>query len=332
MRRDSAKRVAVFAAFLVCLAVIAILLFNIDKIFPTEEKPISTGMTATEIKKEKDTVYIDGEAYLPKEQITNYLLIGVDSEGKASDRGSAQADFILLLSFNDKEKTYAMVQINRDTMTEVDEIDILGTKVKTRVEQIALSHSYGDYFGITNEKKCMNTSKSVSRLLFGAKIERYISMTMGAVPALVDAIGGVDMTFEEDLTEIDPEYKKGATVTLFGEDAMTFVQARGSLSNSTNVARMERQREFISAFRDSLKGKNFSEEALLSIYENASDYIFTDGGSEDFEKLATCITEYEFEGFLNIEGESAVDEFMQFYPDRDSLLSIVKELFYVKAE
>ena len=44
---------------------------------------------------------------------------------------------------------------------------------------------------------------------------------MNAMSKLNEAVDGVKMTFTEDLTELDPQMKSGATLTLTDEQAGT---------------------------------------------------------------------------------------------------------------
>ena len=66
---------------------------------------------------------------------------------------------------------------------------------------------------------------------------------MTAIRVLNDLVGGVSVTMEEDGTQIDPAFVKGATVRLSGSQAEAFVRARMGLENDTNLARMQRQRQ-----------------------------------------------------------------------------------------
>ena len=46
------------------------------------------------------------------------------------------------------------------------------------------------------------------------------------------------------------------------------------------------------------------------------------------QTLAKKFNQYEFAGIKSIDGENKVEEFVEFYPDEDSLKKVVVELFY----
>ena len=72
-----------------------------------------------------------------------------------------------------------------------------------------------------------NTVRAVSDLLSGIGIDYYISMNMDGVGVLNDSIGGVDVEVLDDFEDV-PEFKKGETVHLTGDLALTYVRGRMS--------------------------------------------------------------------------------------------------------
>ena len=276
-----------------------------------------------------ERVYINDVAYLPNKNVKNYLIIGIDEFGEVDSGGVAQADFILILSANKADKTYRMISINRDTMTEVTVCDIFGNKTGERVEQIALSHAYGSSFEITNPQKCKNTVNAVSNLLYGVKFDSYMSMTMDAVSILVDEMGGVEITVPQDLTSVDERFVEGEKVLLDGELTHAFIRARGGLEDSTNVARMERQRVFLDAFPKKVKDSGIDKQGMIDQYEAISEYTVSNSGVEIFDEISLYMSEYENLGMISLEGESVVgEEFMEFYVDEEALKTLVIDVFY----
>lgn len=329
--RIETKKTLLFIVLLIGLALTAALLFNLDNILRDEET--GTADSASDIKKDMDTVYIDGDAYIPRRKVKNYLLMGIDEFGAADKGGVAQADFLLVLSFDEIEKSYTMLFINRDTMTSVDVYDIFGKKIETRVEQIALSHAYGSPFDISNSQKCVNTAKSVSRLLSGIKFDSYVSLTMNAISEIVDCVGGVSVLVEDDMTVVDERLVAGETVLLDGELAMKYIRARSALADSTNIARMERQKKFLSAFIEKVGDAELDEDELIDFYDSLSPYVVTNSGIEIFDEMVDKIETYEMREALTLDGESVLGEvYIEFYVDEDSLNNVLREIFYEKAD
>ena len=180
-----------------------------------------------------------------KRELTNLLLIGVDwaemDSPAASGRYAGQADFLLLLTFDKKNRTISTLQIDRDTMTDIRVYGPFGDYTGMRETQICLSHAYG----ATAAENCENTVWAASRLLGNIPVDGYLALDMSAITALNDALGGVTVTLEEDFSALDPQMVRGATIALQGKQAETFVRGRTGVGDGTNAARMKRQKAFM---------------------------------------------------------------------------------------
>ena len=323
------RTILLFSVFLLCVALVAAVLFNLDRIMSAINGTPDDG--AGDRNDTLDTVYIDGEAYRPKSTVKNYLIIGIDKQGEVDSNGQAQADFILVLSFDSSDNTYTVMPINRDTMTEILVYDVFSGEAKESVAQIALSHNDGTYTEISNTRKCKNTAKAVSNLLYGVEFKNYASMTMDAVGIIVDYIGGVEVYVEYDMTMVDERLVGGQTVLLDGELALKFIGARGGVADETNVSRMERQMAFFDAFIKTAKNAELDEESLLKCFEDVEDYIVTNAGDGILGEISDKLENYEKKATVKIPGESKVGQkFMEFHVDEEGLKDIVTDVFYKK--
>lgn len=286
-----------------------------------------------DLAEELNAIYINDELYLPKNGVENYLIIGVDKAGETDSDQMGQADFLMVLSFDSNDMTYTMLSINRDTIARVEEVDIFGNR-RVVEKQIALSHAYESSQGLTNREKCESTAKAASSILCGMRFHGYMSMTMDAVKLLVDGIGGVDLVIEEDNTDIDPEYIPGATVTLNGERAMSFVRMRGGLNDSTNIARMRRQETFLKAFFEGIGNSELSDEEIFDLYEGADGYMYHSMGDDGYVELFHKLSSYERKNTVTLKGESRVGAggYMEFYVDKSHVEEVMVDVFYKKAE
>ena len=329
MKRNR-RTILLFVAFLLCIALVAAVLFNLDDII-SRINGTPSGDLGDKIDT-LDTVYIDGEAYRPRSTVKNYLIIGIDQSGSVESNGYAQADFMLVLSFDSSDNSYTVVSINRDTMTEISVSDPFSGEVTETVAQIALSHNDGTYTEISNNRKCKNTAKAVSDLLYGIEFKSYVSMSMDAVRIIVDHVGGVEVYVEYDMTSVDERLIAGQTVALDGELALKFIGARGGVADETNVSRMERQMVFFDAFTEKLKGMDIDEDFLLSCYDDVEEYIVTNADEGIFGEVAEKLNAYERKQTIIPPGEAKVGEkYMEFYVNEDELKDIVIDVFYKKA-
>ncbi len=272
----------------------------------------------------------EGKSYVPNESVESFLVLGLDKYDDYNDDESynndKQADFLMLFVFDNEAKKCTGIHINRDTMADVSVLGVAGNIIDTVTRQIALAHTYGN----GKDVSCRNTADSVSALLGGVKVNHYISVTMDSVDIINDYVGGVEVKLNEDLTLIDKSFVKGATVTLRGEKALEFVRTRYGLDDSSNIARMKRQRQYIEALYSKIvslseKDEEFAMDALLEM----SEHIVSDRSISQMQELADKFIEYDFEGIRVIEGDNTVGEkYMEFYADDKSVKDIVFDLFY----
>ena len=290
----------------------------------------SQGIFSGEGKLDSELEY-KGEKYSLKENIDTLLVLGLDKfEGDSSSdsyNNDKQADFLMLVVFDNDAKTFSTLHINRDTMANVRILAIDETKVvDTVTKQIALAHTYGK----GQEASCRNTKDSVEDVLLGVNIEHYISFTMDSVAAMNDFVGGVEVTVLDDFTGIDEALVKGEKVTLVGDQALTYIRTRYGLEDSSNKTRMVRQQQYVEALYEKAKGcLDTDEEFVIKLVDTMDDYVVYDSSDQRIKSFAEKFEEYEFLGIRELEGELKVgDQFVEFYPDEDSVYKNVIELFY----
>ena len=276
-----------------------------------------------------DKLEYNGQTYELKDNIDTILVLGLDkfkTEELSSFNNDKQADFLMLLVIDNSNKTYKTIQINRDTMTEMNVLGVAGDKIGTVVKQIALSHTYGN----GKEISCRNVANAVSKLLDGVEVDHYISLTMDAVQIYNDLVGGVTVEVLDDFTKIDETLVKGETVTLMGEQALIYVRARNGLDDATNRNRMNRQKQYLEALFDKSREKAKEDEEFISRAAlKLTEYLVSDYSGNRLETLLEDLSEYNYEKTLTISGESVVgEEFMEFYPDETSKKEAVIDCFY----
>lgn len=284
-------------------------------------------------QKTENTVYeYNGVEYVKNEDVESFLILGLDKFEDAINNDSynndQRADFLMLLVFDNSEKKFTAVHLNRDTMVNMNVLGVAGQKIGTVNKQLALAHTYGN----GRDVSCRNTADAVSELLNGVKVNHYLSITMDAVPILNDLLGGVEVTVLDDFSGIDDTLIKGETVTLHGDHALTYVRERYGLEDSSNSTRMVRQRQYMTAVYDKAmfeieNDDNFVIEASSKL----ADYIVSDRSVNQLQEIAKKLSQYKFTEIETLEGESVVkDGLMEFRPDADSIDKIVFELFYKK--
>ncbi len=280
---------------------------------------------------EEPVINYNGKTYTLKSDVETFLVIGLDKyeeESGSSEtfNNNKQADFLLLFVLDNASKKCSAIQINRDTMVNVNVLGVAGNRIDTVVKQIALAHTYGN----GKDVSCRNVADSVSSLLLGMRVTHYASVLLDAVPILNDAVGGVEVLVTDDFSGVDETIKKGETVTLTGEHALIYVRAREGMSEPTNVARMGRQKQYLNALYKKLQAAAATDaDFIADTAVRVSDYLVSDRSVTQLQDLAKKITDYEFKGIITLEGESKVGEkYMEFHPNDDFLKATVIDLFY----
>lgn len=320
-KRKYLKATAIFLLF-VFIVSSALLLLNIwDKrqgIFPTQHTE-DLGTTLSH----------NGKEYVLKDGVETVLLMGLDKfEGVADEEtynNDRQADFVLLCVIDSANSKCTAININRDTMVQMNILGVAGQKIDTVTKQLALAHTYGN----GKEVSCRNVSDAVSKLLLGIEIDRYISLTMDSVATLNDIVGGVEVEVLDDFTGIDDTLIKGENITLKGEQALHYVRTRYGLEDSSNSTRMERQKQYLTALHAKAKQcAEKDEDFIIRAAAKMSDYMVSDYSANQLQEFIKKVSDYDIE-ISGIEGKSVVGEkFMEFYPDGDSVKETVIDLFY----
>lgn len=317
----------------ICILLAAVLAGSFvlfQKLEKKTEKPIAEAETSPHAAKAVKELEYSGETGKLRRHVTTCLIMGLDvfePENKDEEifYNYEQADFLALLVFDDDAKTCSILHINRDTMCNVPWLSVDGKIGGYNLEQLALSHTYGS----GGSDSCENSCRAVSELLFGLPIDNYLSMTMDAIAALNDLVGGVTVTVEQDLTAVDPELYVGNTLALQGEQALCFVRSRMSVADGTNLSRMSRQRQFMNSFAASArKAVQSGRDLALEAYEATEDMICTDMTVNNLSDAVEKLTSYDIPEIYVPKGEADYSgTYVEYYIDRDDLWRIVNELY-----
>ena len=268
-----------------------------------------------------------GKNYRQRPELETYLFMGIDTMGAAvgvnSYAGGGQADVQIVAVLDHEARTWQALQLNRDSIVRVPVLGVGGDIVAYEDEQLALAH----YYGNGREQSCENTVLAVSMLLGDQPIDGYMAVNMDAVGILTDLVGGVTLTVTSDFSAIDPSLMQGETITLTGEQALIYVRSRANIDDETNLARMNRQRQYMTALEEKLmqKDANFVVEA----YDALADYMVTDIASGTAAEIGERMQDYTQLEVLTIDGENVVEgEHWAYYLDEDSLQETILQLFY----
>ena len=330
-RESSGKRHGRFAAVIIAgvavLAVAGLGYVGIQKKKAAE----AASAKATAQADDSNTVTWQGKNYKYNQNLSNYLLLGVDKRTPAETRvgkaDAGQADALFLLSLNRKTKEMTLISIPRDTMTDVESFDLEGKSLGKSKDHISLSYGYGD----GGAESCKLTQEAVSNLFYGLPIQGYLAMNLDGIPELAKSVGGLTVTVPNNSLEYKyPEFSEGAEVTLTEENTAVFLRSRDVDESQSAIYRMERQKAFLDAFSKRAKecyeqNAKFAADLFVAI----KPYTVTNISEDRLMKLFQTADEGDGYTEWTVPGEGTQGlSYDEYHVDDDALYTKIIETFY----
>ncbi len=281
------------------------------------------------------SIFISGKEFSYSHEIKSYLLIGTDGSGSEAAYGEdyqgSMADFLLLLVLDQTEHSYGLLQLDRDTMTDVTLLQKDGTGMASARIQLCTAHWYGG----TKEQSCENTVEAVSNLLGGVPIDGYYALNMEMIPVLNHAAGGVEVKIEDDFSKIDAGMEEGKTLKLSDEQAYIFVHDRVGVGNGSNQSRMKRQQQYLKAFISKcMKKWEDSPEFIFHLLQELKADAVTDIRQGELAKIAEETAQAEGRGIFIFQGTLDIGQALgdginhaEFYADEQSVIEVMTQLY-----
>jgi anionic cell wall polymer biosynthesis LytR-Cps2A-Psr (LCP) family protein len=283
-------------------------------------------------------VVLNGTEYRYTDEIESILILGTDQSGsEASDEETYHgdmADMLLVAVIDHTTQEYAILQLNRDTITNVYLLNAEDEAVENRDLQLCTAHWYGS----SNEVNCENTVRSVSELLGGIPMDTYYCMSWEGIPALNSVAGGVTLTIQNDFSAVDPSLAEGETITLTDEQAATFLRSRYDVDEGDNIGRMERHRQYLAAWMQKVREKTAEDSRFAAAaYQTLSPYVCTNLTGRQISTGAQQVLDYNSLGIYTIDGELTTGSrlgdgiaHMEFFLNDESRLDILSSLYHLK--
>lgn len=340
------KIIKIVGIVLICLILFALIAFGVLRALGKSgirknisgEAPVLESTESTEEGWQDGWIRYNGQIYAYNEDIMTFLVMGVDNDDvvkKAKDGLSGgQADAMFLAVMNPHDKSVSIIAVNRNAMALVDVYDEDGVYMGQYTKQITLQHGYGDGM----ELSCERSVAAVSRLFYNLPISGYAAINMGAIPALNDAVGGVQVTVLDDVIypEYDMDLHQGEEVTLTGHQAYWYVRGRNENVFNSSSLRLERQKQFLTTFIAQAKNQAITNPSIaVDLYNTISKYMVTDIDITKFTYLASEALGYNFDidHLYTMQGETLMgDKYEEFYVDDDALYQLIIDVFYEPVE
>lgn len=220
---------------------------------------------------------------------TTIALYGVDSRDANLNTGT-NSDTILLVSINNDTKEVKLVSVYRDTLFEI--------QGETPVTQ-KVNYAY-QLGGALMSINTLNTNLDL-------KITDYITVDFNAMSSIINALGGVEITIEEEevnslnknLAEqiaISGEYSNGVHSAgkqlLNGQQAVAYTRIRSNAKG--DITRTERQRIVLLGLISKLG--NAGTDTIRNLLDVSFSCISTSLTKTEAEELAKNVASYKITG------------------------------------
>ena len=322
-RKTSFKDVSLL---IILLLLVLVILYSGLRIL---ESTVLYSPDTTESQISSKTITRDGVDYFPRQDITVVMVLGIDQYGPVESSGyyrnNGAADSVMLLVFDETEKTGTVLYLNRDTMLNMDVLGVRGEYAGTAYGQLALAHTYGS--GLADS--CENVKNTLMNFLHGLTVDYYVAMNMDAIPILNDAVGGVTVHVTDDFSQVNPTITRGE-LTLRGDQVIDYVRTRKDVGDQKNVTRMQRQKEYVDGFLKALYERSQGDpEFLLQVYNDVAPYIVTDCSATTLSGMLDRYADFTLTGTVTPTGENLVEEgHYAFYVDEEALDALILDIFY----
>ena len=231
-----------------------------------------------------------GQGAQPGDPI-NIILMGSDTRqgknskgyGSASEIEGARSDTTIVLHISGDRSRALAVSIPRDS----------------KVQLPMCKNKQGEWVGgnITRINEAFDnggpscTVKAIEQLT-GIKADHFAVVDFTGFKGVVNALDGVEVCLEKAVNDPQSKLKLPAGKSVIkGEQALAFVRARKTLSDGSDIARIERQQEFLSsAMRKAVSLDTITNPVkLYQVLQAATKTVTVDPGladMEDMQKLA----------------------------------------------
>ncbi|MHC3469584.1 LCP family protein [Streptomyces sp. 7R007] len=218
----------------------------------------------------------------------NILILGSDSRAGANgelvddpDVSGARSDTALVMHIPEGRTKAVAVSIPRDTLVTRPAC----TKSDGSTVPSAKRVMFNSVYSQVGPACVVKTVEKMS----GVRMDHYVEIDFAGFKGLVDAIGGVTVTVDQDIHDSSSglDITKG-THKLDGTQALQFVRTRHGIGDGSDLGRIGLQQQFMLALLSEIKKQDLlgSPAKAYRIADNLTEALTTDSGLASLTKLA----------------------------------------------
>lgn len=219
---------------------------------------------------------------------TNILAFGTGGydmsgeEGGGVHDGAQLTDSIMLISFDQKTGDVAMLSLPRD---------LKGPATCTstgKINEVYWCNGGGGDASIEQEEKAANALMRDVGSILDVDIQYFAHLNWGSLAAIVDLLGGITVTLDEDITDYyytEAVFEAGKPYTINGAQAVGLARARHGTSGG-DFSRGASQQKIIIGIKDKILEKNLSLTDILGLINTLGDNLRTNFSVSELKTIA----------------------------------------------
>lgn len=220
---------------------------------------------------------------------TNILAFGTSGynmngdEGDSVHDGAQLTDSIMVISLDQETGDTAMLSIPRD---------LKASPTCTATGKINEVYWCNNMEGTTEQAGAEALITEVSDIL-DIEIQYYAHVNWGSLVQIVDTLGGITVTVDEDIDDYY-KYEAGGNYTMGGEEALWLARIRHGTAHG-DFTRTASQQKILIAIKNRIFEKSLSITDLLSLASTLGDNLRTNFSIDEMKTLAHLSSSFDFD-------------------------------------
>ncbi|WP_320779667.1 LCP family protein [Streptomyces sp. CRN 30] len=218
----------------------------------------------------------------------NILVLGSDSRsgaenaelGGGGEDSGARSDTAMVVHLDEGRTTATVVSIPRDTLVTRPSCPLPSGRSTAPADGVMFNSAYA-VGGPVCAVKTVET-------LTGVRMDHYIEIDFSGFAELVDALGGVTVTTDEDIDDEDSHLTlEAGTHHLDGEQALALARTRHGVGDGSDLGRITLQQDLVKALLDQVSTTDLltSPSKLYDVADTVTSNLTTDSELDSLTAL-----------------------------------------------
>nr|WP_308122066.1 LCP family protein [Streptomyces sp. TRM70350] len=235
----------------------------------------------------KPTPSTAASASTPPGEALNILVLGSDSRSGAENRAlgggdsaGARSDTAMVVHLNAGRTEATVVSIPRDTLVTRPSCPLESGGESAEAYNVMFNSAYS----VGGPVCAVKTVESMTNV----RMDHYIEIDFAGFAGLVDALGGVTVTTEEDIDDEDSHLTLPAgTHHLDGEQALGLARTRYGIGDGSDLGRIGLQHQLVKALMQQIASTSLLSDPtrLYEVADAVTGSLTTDTGLDSLTEL-----------------------------------------------